>query len=108
MIAISDSAGRQIRKWLDGEGRQTGGLRVGVRAGGCSGFSYVFEWEAEARPEDAVFEGPDGSRIFVDPRSFRLLDGTTLDFDSSLLSRGFVFHNPRARSTCGCGTSFDV
>jgi iron-sulfur cluster assembly protein len=55
-----------------------------------------------------IFEGPDGVKVWIDPRSHRLLDGTTLDYDTSLLSRGFVFENPRAKSTCGCGTSFSI
>jgi iron-sulfur cluster assembly protein len=85
-----------------------GGLRVGVKAGGCSGFEYVFEWEAAPNETDMVFDGPSGARVWVDPRSHRILDGTTLDYDTSLLSRGFVFQNPHAKSTCGCGVSFSV
>jgi iron-sulfur cluster assembly protein len=108
MILISDNAGRQIRKLLDKQGMPEGGLRVGVKAGGCSGLSYVFGWELEARPEDEVFEGPDNSKIFVDRKSHRFLDGTTLDYDTSLVSKGFVLENPRAKSTCGCGTSFSL
>jgi iron-sulfur cluster assembly protein len=108
MIQISDNAGRQIRKLLDKQGMPGGGLRVGVKAGGCSGLSYVFDWEREARPEDEVFEGPDGTKIFVDRKSHRFLDGTTLDYDTSLVSKGFILENPRAKSTCGCGTSFSL
>ena len=55
-----------------------------------------------------VFDGPEGAKVFVDPRSLRLLDGTVLDYDTSLLSKGFVFHNPHAASTCGCGASFSA
>jgi iron-sulfur cluster assembly protein len=108
MIQISDNAGRQIRKLLDKQGMPGGGLRVGVKAGGCSGLSYVFAWETEPSPSDEVFDGPDGSRVFVDPKSHRFLDGTTLDYDTSLVSKGFTFENPRAKSTCGCGTSFSL
>jgi iron-sulfur cluster assembly protein len=108
MIQISDNAGRQIRKLLDKQGMPTGGLRVGVKAGGCSGLGYVFGWEQEPKTDDEVFEGPDGAKIFVDRKSFRFLDGTTLDYDTSLVSKGFVFENPRAKSTCGCGTSFSL
>jgi iron-sulfur cluster assembly protein len=108
MIRISDNAGHQIRKLLDKQGMPEGGLRVGVKAGGCSGLSYVFGWEAEAKVDDEVFEGPAGSRIFVDRKSFRFLDGTTLDYDTGLVSKGFIFENPRAKSTCGCGTSFSL
>jgi iron-sulfur cluster assembly accessory protein len=79
-----------------------------VKAGGCSGFEYVFGWEPEARAEDQVFDGPDGAHVYVDPRSLRLLEGAVLDYDTSLLSRGFVLNNPHAKSVCGCGTSFSV
>jgi iron-sulfur cluster assembly protein len=108
MIQISENAGRQIRKLLEKQGMAGGGLRVGVKAGGCSGLSYVFAWEPDAQPGDEVFEGPERSKVFVDPKSFRFLDGTTLDYDTSLVSKGFTFENPRAKSTCGCGTSFSL
>ena len=108
MISISENAGKQIRKLLDRQGMPQGGLRVGVKAGGCSGLSYTFGWEAAARPGDQVFAGPEGVQVFVDPRSLRFLDGTMLDYDTSLISKGFTFENPQARSTCGCGTSFSV
>jgi iron-sulfur cluster assembly protein len=108
MIQISENAGRQIRKLLEKQGMAEGGLRVGVKAGGCSGLSYVFAWEAGAAPGDQVFEGPEGAKVFVDPKSHRFLDGTTLDYDTSLLSKGFTFENPRAKATCGCGTSFSL
>jgi iron-sulfur cluster assembly protein len=107
MINVTDTAATQIVKLLE---KQAGaaGLRVGVKAGGCSGFEYVFEWEAGPRESDLVFEGPQGVRLWIDPRSHRLLDGTILDYDANLISRGFVFQNPHAKSTCGCGTSFTV
>jgi iron-sulfur cluster assembly protein len=108
MIQISDNAGHQIRKLLDKQGMPEGGLRVGVKAGGCSGLNYVFAWEQVAQPGDQVFEGPARSKVFVDPKSYRFLDGTTLDYDTSLVSKGFLFENPRAKSTCGCGTSFSL
>ena len=80
----------------------------GVKAGGCSGYEYIFAWEKEPRPTDGVFVGPDGARIFVDPKSYGLLQGTELDYDTSLMSRGFMFNNPNAKSTCGCGLSFNA
>ena len=85
-----------------------GGLRIGIKAGGCSGFSYTFSWEPAPRAGDYVFDGTDGAKVFIDPKSHRLIDGTTLDYDTSLVSRGFIFNNPNAKSTCGCGTSFSV
>jgi iron-sulfur cluster assembly protein len=108
MITVTENAATQIQKLLVKQQMEQGGLRVGVKAGGCSGFEYLFEWETAPRPDDLIFEGPDGVKVWIDPRSHRLLDGTTLDYDTSLLSRGFVFENPRAKSTCGCGTSFSI
>jgi iron-sulfur cluster assembly protein len=108
MIAVTEHAAQQIQRLLARQYPEASGLRVGVKAGGCSGFEYIFEWEASPRDTDLVFDGPSGVRVWVDPRSHRLLDGTTLDYDASLLSRGFLFENPRAKSTCGCGTSFSV
>jgi iron-sulfur cluster assembly protein len=108
MVEITENASKQILKMLDKHQLAGGGLRVGLRAGGCSGYEYVFGWEAEPRPDDTVFNGPQEARIFIDPRSFRLLDGAVLDYDTNLVSKGFFFQNPNAKSTCGCGTSFSV
>jgi iron-sulfur cluster assembly protein len=108
MIAVSENASRQIQKMLARNNLAGGGLRVGIKAGGCSGYEYTFAWEAGPRPDDQVFTGIDGARIFVDARSYRLLNGTVLDYDVSLLSKGFTLENPNAKSTCGCGISFSV
>jgi iron-sulfur cluster assembly protein len=109
MIQISDSASRVITRQLAKKGLQGGGLRVAVKAGGCSGFSYVFNWDVAPRDTDHVFEGSDGARVFVDPRSLKLLDGTVLDFDEgNLLATSFTLKNPHAKSTCGCGESFSA
>jgi iron-sulfur cluster assembly protein len=107
-IELSINASRQIRKLLDKQGMPEGGLRVGVKAGGCSGLSYVFEWERAPRDADQVFQGDEGARVFVDPKSLKFLDGTVLDYDTALLSKGFVLENPKAKGTCGCGVSFNV
>ena len=108
MIQITENASKHILKMLQKQDLQGGGLRVGLRAGGCSGYEYVFGWEREPRTDDQVFTGPDDARIFVDPRSFRLLDQAVLDYDTNLVGKGFFFQNPNAKSTCGCGTSFSV
>jgi iron-sulfur cluster assembly protein len=108
MIQITDRAAAQIQKTLAKRGRGERALRLGVRAGGCSGFEYTFSWEAAPGPRDSVFDGPDGARVLIDARSLRLLDSIVLDYDTSLLTRGFVIDNPHAVGTCGCGTSFSV
>jgi len=108
VIAITGAADAQIRKMLARRGAGESALRVGVKAGGCSGFEYVFGWERAAKETDLVFEGPGGAKVYVDPRSLRVLGGTTLDYDTSLLSKGFIFHNPNATSVCGCGASFSI
>jgi iron-sulfur cluster assembly protein len=108
VIVISSAADAQIGKMLKKRAAGETGLRVGVKAGGCSGFEYVFGWEREPKETDCVFEGPGGAKVYVDPRSLRVLDGTTLDYDTSLLSKGFIFNNPNATSVCGCGVSFSI
>ena len=109
MIEITESAARVIRKQLEKNQKPEGGLRIAVKAGGCSGFSYTFGWDAAARETDQVFTGADGARVFVDPRSLKLLDGTVLDFDeNNLMATSFTLKNPHAKSTCGCGESFSA
>jgi iron-sulfur cluster assembly protein len=108
MIQVTETAANRIRMLMEKQGMNEGGLRVGIKGGGCSGLSYVFAWEKEARMGDEVIEGPSGIKLFVDKKSLLYLRGTTLDYDTSLLSKGFVFQNPNAKGTCGCGTSFTV
>jgi iron-sulfur cluster assembly protein len=105
-IDISETAARKIRTLMSKQGIDDGGLRVGVKGGGCSGLSYTFAWEKVARFGDQVFEGPEGAKLFVDKKSLLYLNGTVLDYDMSLISKGFVFNNPNAKTTCGCGSSF--
>lgn len=107
MIEVTAAAAKRIRDAMASDGVADGGLRVGVKAGGCSGFSYVFRWETEPRPDDEVFKADD-MRIFVDPKSYKYLRGTVLDCDASMLGQSLIFRNPNAKSECGCGLSFDV
>lgn len=108
MVQISENAARLILKMTRKNGIPDGGLRIGIKAGGCSGLSYTFAWEAGPRDGDQIFTGADGSKVFIDPKSYKFIDGTTLDYDTSLVSKGFIFNNPNAKSSCGCGTSFSV
>jgi iron-sulfur cluster assembly protein len=106
MIEITGTAAHKIRALMAKQGIDEGGLRVGVKGGGCSGLSYIFSWERQARLGDEVFDGPEGAKIFVDKKSLLFLNGTVLDYDTNLIGKGFVFNNPNAKTTCGCGSSF--
>jgi len=106
MIQISETAAHKIRTLMSKQGITDGGLRVGIKGGGCSGLSYTFAWEKQPRLGDEVFEGPEGATIYVDKKSLLYLNGTVLDYDTNMISKGFVFNNPNAKSTCGCGSSF--
>jgi iron-sulfur cluster assembly protein len=105
-IQIQPNAAKKIVKLLQSNELPEGGMRVGVKAGGCSGMSYTFSFEAAPRERDTVVDGSHGAKIFIDPKSLVYLEGTILDYDTSLLSKGFVFKNPQAKTTCGCGISF--
>lgn len=107
MIRVTEKAAAKIRELLrkDGVPVESGGLRVGVQGGGCSGLSYAMRLEAQARERDKVFE-ENGARVFVDPKSYLYLADTTLDFEETLVRQGFIFENPRAARSCGCGSSF--
>lgn len=106
-IHLTERAAKQIRKLLEKEGvsPEVGGLRVGVQGGGCSGLSYAMRLDTQSRDRDKIFE-EFGARIFVDPKSFLYLNGTTLEYEDTLMRQGFVFQNPNAARNCGCGSSF--
>jgi len=82
-------------------------LRIGVKGGECSGFSYFMGFEPNVREDDKFFQ-MDGVKVVVDPKSYIYLNGVELDFNEDVLNRGFVFKNPNAKSSCGCGHSFSV
>jgi len=108
MIAITEQASKHIQKLMAKQGLSEGGLRVGIKGGGCSGLSYTFSWEKEARLGDEVVEGPGGIKVFVDKKSLLYLNGTTLEYDTALMGKGLHFINPNAKASCGCGSSFQV
>jgi iron-sulfur cluster assembly protein len=105
-IEVTPKAVSKIREAFAREA-VSGGLRLGVLGGGCSGLSYLFRFEPKPRATDRVFEF-DGVRVFVDPKSMIYLDGMTLDWKDSLMQSGFAFDNPHAKKSCGCGTSFSA
>jgi iron-sulfur cluster assembly protein len=108
MIHITETAGAEIaRLTSEKSAREKGGLRLYVQGGGCAGMSYGMEIVEEPGDKDRVFE-VEGVRVFIDPKSWLFLNGTTVDFKESLMGRGFVFENPNASGACGCGTSFSV
>lgn len=106
-IKVTPKAIEKIRAAFAKEGVQDGALRLGVLGGGCSGLSYQFKFDAKERPTDRVFVF-DGVKIVVDPKSLLYLHGLTLDYKESLMQSGFVFENPNAQKSCGCGTSFSA
>jgi iron-sulfur cluster assembly protein len=106
-IQVTEKAIAKIRSTMDKEGVSPlqGGLRVGVQGGGCSGLSYNIRFDSQPRERDRIFQFGD-VRVFVDPKSFIYLNGMTLDYQETLMQQGFVFVNPNAQKSCGCGTSF--
>ena len=108
-IAVTDKAVAKIKSAMAKEGisAEQGGLRLGVQGGGCSGLSYNIRFDSQARERDRIFQFG-GVRVFVDPKSFIYLHGMTLDYQETLMQQGFVFVNPQATKSCGCGTSFSA
>ena len=105
MIAVSDSAATKVKELLEAEGDTTLALRVAVRPGGCSGFSYEMFFDGDIGADDIkVDQG--GVAVVVDPSSAQLLEGATLDYKDGLQGAGFAINNPSAQRTCGCGQSF--
>lgn len=107
MIKITDTAREQAIKLMAEEGKNNSFIRVGVQGGGCSGLMYQLEFDNEDKEGDKAFED-NGVKIVVDKKSFLYLIGTTLDFSGGLNGKGFVFVNPNADRTCGCGESFSI
>jgi iron-sulfur cluster assembly protein len=103
-IDVTPKAVEKIRQAFAKQG-VTGGLRLGVLGGGCSGLSYQFKFDTKPRATDHVFDY-DGVQVFVDPKSMLFLKGMILDYKESLMQSGFEFINPNATKSCGCGASF--
>ena len=109
MIKVSETAKQKVKMLMTEEGfnADTDFVRVGVKSGGCSGLSYELKFDKSPAESDKVFED-NAVRIIVDKKSFLYLVGTTLEYSGGLNGKGFVFNNPNAQRTCGCGESFSL
>ena len=108
-IQLTETAAREIKTIIEQQELASDKicLRVGVKGGGCSGFSYLLDLTEQSRENDEMFE-LNGIRVVCDPKSYLYLNGTTIDFKDEVMGRGFVFNNPNATSSCGCGSSFSA
>jgi iron-sulfur cluster assembly protein len=105
-ISLTPAAAERVRSFLASRGKGIG-LRLGVRKTGCSGFAYVVNYADDSAKTDHVFEDQ-GVKVFVDPDSLPLIDGTQVDFVKQGLNEAFRFHNPNTKGECGCGESFSI
>lgn len=106
-IELTPAAVDWVKRIREKEGKDGQALRLGVKAGGCSGFSYFMGFTTASRPGDLVVTY-DGLTVYVDPRSLEILDGTKVDYQRGLLGSGIQFQNPRVKKSCGCGESFSL
>ena len=106
MITLTDTAATKVKELLEAEGATDLALRVAVRPGGCSGFSYEMFFDGDIATDDETATYLEGVKVVVDPQSSQLLEGATLDYKDGLNQAGFSITNPNATRTCGCGQSF--
>lgn len=107
MITVTDNAKKQAVRLMEEDGKAGYFIRVGVEGGGCSGLMYQLSFDNTEKEEDKAFEN-NGIKVVVDKKSYLYLVGTVLDFSGGLNGKGFVFTNPNANRTCGCGESFSL
>ncbi len=107
MINLTPNAVKAIHRFIRGSETPVAGLRIMIQGGGCSGFQYGLRLEAEMQEDDTLIE-IEGVKLLVDPMSYTLVAGVTVDFIDTLTHTGFKFDNPNATSTCGCGQSFTM
>jgi iron-sulfur cluster assembly protein len=104
-IRVTEAAAQEILRQAMKRGTPHAAIRVGLRGGGCTGYTYLFDFEdGEPRPRDTVIEAH-GVRVYVDAKSLKLLRGMELDFTRKLMGHGFHFNNPNAKGSCGCGAA---
>ena len=106
-ISLTHAAVEYVKRSREKEGKEGQALRVGVKAGGCSGYSYFLGFTSERRANDTVLEY-EGLAVYIDPRSLEVLAGTEIDYERGLLGAGIQFKNPRVKKSCGCGESFTI
>ena len=108
-ITLTEKAAEEIRRIMQEQKLDVAksGLRFGIRGGGCSGFEYVLGFDTEVKETDELLDSR-GIRILADQKSLAFTEGIEIDFEATLMERHFVFNNPKASRTCGCGTSFSV
>ena len=107
ILTLTDAAAERVKALIASRGKQTAGVRVGIRSKGCSGLSYTLEFADEKGEHDEVVEDK-GVRVFVDPKATLFIIGTQMDYVEDKLQSGFVFSNPNEKGRCGCGESFHV
>jgi len=107
-IAVTAKAAEQIKLQLQKRGTPDSCLRLGIRGGGCSGFSYVIQYEDDPPKTKDLFFESEGVHIIVDVKSIVYLNGSVLDWEKTLMNQGFKFLNPQEKTSCGCGHSFTV
>jgi iron-sulfur cluster assembly protein len=107
MLTVTDAAKKQAIRLMEDEQKEGFFIRVGVQGGGCSGLMYQLTFDNQEKEGDMSFEN-NGVKVVVDKKSYLYLVGTTLDFSGGLNGKGFVFQNPNADRTCGCGESFSI
>ena len=107
IIKLSDNAANRIKEIMSGAQKDSIGVRIGVKAGGCAGMSYIMEYAKNSNPNDEVIEDK-GVKVFIDPGAIMYLLGTEMDYKEEEFSSSFVFNNPNETERCGCGESFKV
>ena len=106
-MSVTPAAAERVKALIDGRGKPTAGVRIGVRSKGCSGLSYTLEFADKQEPMDEVVDS-EGVKLLIDPKASLFLIGTIMDYEEEKLKSGFVFRNPNEKGRCGCGESFHV
>jgi iron-sulfur cluster assembly protein len=107
VMSVTPAAAERVKALIEGRGKPTAGIRIGVRSKGCSGMSYTLEFADSQQPMDEVVD-TQGVKLLIDPKASLFLIGTEMDYEEEKLKSGFVFRNPNEKGRCGCGESFHV